>query len=466
MKRLVLISLLFLSALSCGRQELFPEGISKYSNEKDRIPDLDPDDVDWAKAVEYVFDPSVVPEIHVSFSQGEWDRLLALYDANKDTQEYVKCDIDYRKAKDLVSVKEAGIRLKGNTSRRRPYQNGKFRHVHFGIDFHKYVEDKEHTIKGIRKVDLKWFKDDPAYVRELYCYDLFRRFGVWTGINDVYARLWLKIGDSDEIYYGVYQMMEHLDRSYLRIREDLFGSKDGYLWKCGYGAGLSSENAKMGLDDDSSTFPYELKSQTEETFPDAQALLKDFILNLRTLKGDAFNSWIDKHMDVPFLLRTYAVNVAVGMWDDYWNNSNNFYLYFTKGTDYKVWFIPYDYDNTLGTSSNCGVQSDSGRQDPYKWGLDSRPLMTKILKNPVWKLLYKQYLQELCLEGGLFSYSSSYDRILSWQESIRYNVSNDTGEDMKIYDRTASWSNHSEYRLLDGGSNNFFKVKASVVEGM
>ena len=67
-------------------------------------------------------------------------------------------------------------------------------------------------------------------------------------------------------------------------------------------------------------------------------------------------------MDVPLLLKTYAVNVAVGMWDDYWNNSNNYYFYFNpKG---QFFFIPYDYDNTLGTSMDCGVIQDSGRKDP------------------------------------------------------------------------------------------------------
>ena len=37
---------------------------------------------------------------------------------------------------------------------------------------------------------------------------------------------------------------------------------------------------------------------------------------------------------------------------------------------------------------------------------------------------------------------------------------------MTIQDKPASWSNHGEYSLLDEGSNNFFKVKASVVEKM
>jgi spore coat protein CotH len=68
-------------------------------------------------------------------------------------------------------------------------------------------------------------------------------------------------------------------------------------------------------------------------------------------------------MDVNLFLKTYAVNVTVGMWDDYWSNSNNYYFYFDAAG--KFYFIPYDYDNTLGTSL---LMTDSGIQDPLNWG--------------------------------------------------------------------------------------------------
>ena len=70
-----------------------------------------------------------------------------------------------------------------------------------------------------------------------------------------------------------------------------------------------------------------------------------------------------------FILKTYAVNVMVGMWDDYWNNSNNFYFYF-DGVK-KILFHSYDYDNTLGTSL---LMTDSGIQNPLILGK-----VTKIL---------------------------------------------------------------------------------------
>lgn len=468
MKTLPVILLSCLAFFSCGEEfKIQKEETSTDSTQTQTPPETekpisdDPDDVDWAAAISYIFDPSVIPEIHVSVTQAEWDRLLAFYDQDHDTQEYVKCDVEFIKGQDVTSIASAGIRLKGNTSRRRPYDNG-YHHVHFGLDFHKYVKDPAHTIKGLRQMDLKWFKDDPSYVRELYCFDLFRREGVWTAIHDVYSRLWIKVGDSKEVYYGVYGMKEHIDKNYVRTRISSFGDKKGNLWKCYYGANLKDVNANIGVDDNKSKFTYELKTNKDDGFASAKAQLQDFIDNLGKLSGTAFDNWISQHMDVDLFLKTYAVNVAVGMWDDYWNNTNNYYLYFSTRNPYKVWFIPYDYDNTLGTSLNCGVQSDSGRQDPLKWGSDNNPLMVKILKNSEWRAKYIQYLKDIC--AGNFSQKASAERIRAWQASISAYVSNDTGEDMEIKDRPASWGNHGEYRILEDSDNNFFKVKTKTIE--
>ena len=167
-------------------------------------------------------------------------------------------------------------------------------------------------------------------------------------------------------------------------------------------------------------------------------------------------------------MKTYATNVAVGMWDDHWNNGNNFYLYFnsTDKYEYKVFFLPYDYDNTLGTSLNCGVQNDSGRQDPYNWG-NSGVLMKRLMKFDEFRQMYKNALLELIdPDNGLLDVNASVERIQSWQNKINSFVSNDTGEDMKISDRPASWGNHPEYRLMDKGSNNFFNVKAKTIKAM
>lgn len=427
------------------------------------------------EGVEYMFDGSCIPEMHVTVPLNEWNNLLKAYDANNNTTESVLCSVLYDKAGEKTEIDQVSIRLRGNTSRRRPEGNGgeehkssgaNWHHCHFQLNFRKNVKDDAHELHGARKVVLKWFKDDPCYVREIYCYDLFRRFGVWTAPHAAYCRLWLKIeGDASETYFGVYEMIEPLDARYAKVRKEEFGDKDGFLWKCRYGASLATTNSDFGADlGDGREHVYELKTETDD-YAAAEAQLKDFILKLNGKGEESFHKWIQEVCDVDMLLRTYAVNVAVGMWDDYWNNMNNYYLYFNSKDkyQYKFWLVPFDYDNTLGTSTTCGVQSDSGRQDPFNWGNNSNLLIYRILKFDDFRETYKQALLELVGEdNGYLYYKASLERIVKWQSQIASYVSNDTGEDMKISDQPASWGNHSEYRLKEE-NNNFFKVKTETI---
>ena len=324
----------------------------------------------------------------------------------------------------------------------------------------------------MRKMYLKWFKDDAAYCREIFSYDLFRRFGVWTALENCYCRLWVHVeGDKNPAYYGVYEMNETIDDTFLKMRKDKFGSHKGNLWKCNYGASLNydrDKNASMGESDGSYDPVYEVE-EINSDLSTAKSQLLHFMKQLRDLKGQQLHDWLGQAIDINLFLRTYAVNVALGMWDDYWNNTNNFYIYFnsTDPTNYKFYLIPYDYDNTLGTSHNCGVQNDSGRHDALKWGnSDVSPLLAKILQFDDYKKIYVDALKELCSSNGEFYYTKSIARIKAWHAMIGDYVVNDTGEDTKIKDCPAGWGNHSEYRLWesDDTNTNFFRVKAAAIQ--
>ena len=429
---------------------------------------------------DYVWDEDVIPEIHITVSLNEWNRLLVLYDANAFTTQYVKASLSFVKDGETTVIDDIGLRLKGNTSRRRPEgwygqmherDNTDWHHVHFGLNLRKYEDDDDHTIQGVRKLQLKWFKDDPLYVREMFSYDLFRRAGVWTAMRDIYCRLWIHVeGDSKEAYFGVYEMMEPIDKRYLKDRKDLFGSSSGYLWKCRNGAaGLNNPNGDIWYDDGSDDrHAYTLKTETEE-FDHARAQLVDFMDKVCYLEDGEFYSWIQQSTNVDLLLKTYAVNVALGMWDDYWNNANNYYLYFNgkELTGYKFYIIPYDYDNTLGTCLRTGVQDDAGRQNPLKWGNDRNPLIARMLKFSTFKNKYIAYLKELVTPGnGYMDRVTSQARIRAWHARIGQYVNNDTGEDMTIEDKPASWGNHGEYNLLKNNSDNFFTVKAAAINAI
>jgi spore coat protein CotH len=154
------------------------------------------------------------------------------------------------------------------------------------------------------------------------------------------------------------------------------------------------------------------------------------------------------------------------MWDDYWCNMNNYYFYFDGD---KFIFIPYDYDNTLGTSN---IMENSGTHDPLNWGSlgGDRVLMRKVMSIPEYKAQYVAYLKELATNPEYFEYEGSLARIRAWHNMIGEYVSNDTGEDMAIEDRPASWGNCHFYRLFSGndqggrnGEANFFKTKIRII---
>lgn len=416
-----------------------------------------------------LFDEKSLPTLSLSFSEQEWSRLLSLYDADSRTKEYVHCDVTLESKERNITVRNAGLRLRGQTSRRRPETTkGRLQHFHSGIHLRKF-EPSNPEIDGFRRFNLKYAKEDPTYIREHYCYDLLSRYGVWTAPSSSWCKLYISNGKSRR-YSGVHLMVESIDKQYVK-RRPAFGSADGFLWKCAGGANLRDVNdSRFHIDENKpDTYSYELKDDDPAAFETAKAQLKDFITNFNTLQGDIFLNWVRQAVDVELLLRTYAVNVAVGHWDDYWNNMNNFYIYFNSrdAKKYRMYMICFDYDNTLGTSHYCGVQNDSGRHDPYNWGLKECTLISKLLSFSEYRDMYTRFLRELGADGNQwFGYDASVARIRQWQSLLEPYLPNDTGEDQSLADRPASWGNHSEYRVLEDGNNNWFRVKSTVLNSL
>lgn len=415
----------------------------------------------------YVFDINALPDVHLAISEDEWNKLLNYFDQNPYNEECVTAGMTFTKNGNTNEVSRVGVRLRGNTSRRRP--EGKkgqphqadapdWHHASFSVDINRFVPGQRFA--GLKKINLKWFKDDASHVREIYCYDLFERFGVWTAPQSSYCRLFLKVGEQEKpAYFGVYELVESVDSEYLASRAKKLGNGEGFLWKANWGANFrTADRSRMDTERISLTETYkpayDLKNKPAE-LEAARNQLADFITGYTTLEGDAFRAWVVTRMDVALFLKTYAVSTLCGMWDDYWNNQNNFYFYFDRSG--RFYFIPYDYDNTLGTSL---LMSDSGTRDLLNWGNATHPLVVKLLQIPEFRTIYADYLHELCDPSkDLFSYGRSRIRILKWHELIDGHISNDTGEDMEIADRPASWGNCGFYRLLDP-VNNYFSIRA------
>lgn len=470
------IGIILLVSLAACRQKDNPDD-NPTPRAKEIVP-VEYEEIDWTEGERYVWNNNYIPEITVNVPLDEWNALLLEYDRDSGTEMYIHCDVEINRDGDVSVIKDAGIRLRGNTSRRRPEgskgqlhkEGGKWHKSHFALNLKKFVDDEEHTWKGLTKFHLKWFHEDPANVREIFCFDVFRRAGIWTASRDNYCRLWIHVeGDKEPAYYGVYNLLEKVDKQYLKRRKAQFGSAKGNLWKCVKGADLTSSSfSKIGPDSEDRDYAYELK-EYNGTYDEALAQLGNFIRNVSTLGNKDFYEWIRKVCDVDFLLRYYAVNVALGNWDDHWAKSNNYYLYFNSNDekDYKVFMIPYDMDNALGTSKDTGHLTDAGRQDPYDWGNQGILIKRLMDFDECREIYHNELLRVIDPSSGLLDFESASKKISEFQGRIKSYVKNSTNEGMAIEDKTASWGNHQEYRLLDPDPRvNFFKVKASVIKAM
>lgn len=425
--------------------------------------------------IDYVYDRSVLPELHLKVTEEQWNELLAAFDHFNGTIKQIKADATYIKGDEVTQIPEIGLRLKGNTySRRRPMDNGgHLHHCHYQVNFRKWVKDDEHTLHGARKIYLKWFKDDPTYVREILAYDTFMAAKIWTASFNTYCMLYLQREGHSEKYLGIYNMIEHLDEEFLKTRKALFGNAKGNLWKCRSGASFRSTSGSFGPDRniDGVEYTYELKTNqdTDEDYNAAKDQIDDFITKYNKLQGDEFHDWVSTHMDVPLFLRTYAAFVAVGFWDDYWNNNNNLYVYFnsTDKEDYTFYIIPYDCDNTFGIGdvNSKPAGANPAGTDPYNWGKSDNPLVVKLLKYEDFREIYTAELLRTVNEAnGIADYTHEIQRVRDLQAMIAGKTANDTGEDQSVSDNVPDWSSAGKYKLLSGsvGTNFFLTKEASI----
>ena len=139
-------------------------------------------------------------------------------------------------------------------------------------------------------------------------------------------------------------------------------------------------------------------------FDSAKKELNGFITELNNLPNvkdesdvaaiEQIKAFYEKWFDMDFFLLSYAINILCGMDDDYWGNKNNYYLYFDTGKNGtgKVYFIPFDYDNSLGNS----IFEGGFEQNPLEWGRgENRPLMDKLIQVPEYKQKFIDYLLEV-----------------------------------------------------------------------
>lgn len=292
----------------------------------------------------------------------------------------LRITIEAEGEKNTYVIENAGIRMKGNTSRTDFYEEktGQYNLIHFKVDF------GEKSFATLEKLELRWNKnDDGTYVREYYAYEMYRDFGVLAPhINLATMRV---AGE----HQGIFTVCEPVDKRFI---EKYVAKVDrgGDLYKCGWsriGANLTSY-CSIGIEDEEKGkfYNYDLKTnKTDSSHERMKNLLT--VLNKKGVTREE----IAEVVDIENFLAFEAVSYFTGNPDDMRNDYNNYYIYFLESSG-KAIFIPYDVDRVFGLTKDWNPLGNAMTDvNPFSTKAES---IGKQQENPL-------YVNTVC-EGGYY----------------------------------------------------------------
>jgi len=212
------------------------------------------------------------------------------------------------------------------------------------FDTDAYIEGQEfHNLKQLVFTNNI---GDPTMLREKIAYDMMGFAGVPSS-HVCFVEFWIDLIDDDRppIFWGVYTMIERVDKKFLANR---FGpdSKDGNLYKAShaqrgpmdliyYGDSILNYPTVNG------THAYG-KATNEEAEDYSDIIHLMYVIDRDDYESpDDFSQALEEVFNVDVFLRYMAVMNASAIWDYYPYTGNNYYL-FNNAVSGKMEWIPWD----------------------------------------------------------------------------------------------------------------------------
>lgn len=304
-----------------------------------------------------LFDNSYLHEIKITSTDPDFWQTL---DDDWVTGTNTGTDIPYQittveiDGNELVDV---GVRQKGFSSNFFVNTTKKPLKLHFS----KFVEDREYD--GVRKLNLANGVGDPAIVKDMLAYDMFRFHGI-PGPRVAHAKIYI-----NDVYWGLYAMVEQIDKRYLKRN---FADNDGNLWKNKGNSNLS------WLGSDPNSYSFELQTNEEENDWTQFLGFVDFINNATSIE---FEEGFDDIFQLDEYLRIVAIDVLINNWDSHLDHGRNWYLYHEPKSN-KIHWVPWDYNFAFDRTVN-GLEDLELIQNNMGKVLNERIFNTPVLKNRV-----------------------------------------------------------------------------------
>lgn len=337
----------------------------------------------------FLYDRTTVSKIEITLPA---DSLAALLNpANAFAEHDYPANMVFTHGTTVDTVLNIGFRLRGNTSRTADKKS-------FKVSINSFVSGRRY--QGVKDMNLNGEHNDPSISRARLCWELGAEIGLPVS-RVAHTELYI-----NGVYRGLYINVEHINDDWLGLR---FGNSSGNLYKCTWPANLRyiSQNPNdYKLLRSDSTRVYELK--TNESVDD-YAGLENLIDILNNTPTNQLECALDDVFNIEGFLKVLAFEVAMGHWDNYFFNQNNYYLYDNPATG-KFEYLPYDIDNSMGVD---WFNIDWATRNINNWGNPNEflPLADRLLALPQLNEMFKFYLKEINLAFGNISFENKVNGV-------------------------------------------------------
>ncbi|MCC6547254.1 CotH kinase family protein [Candidatus Sumerlaeota bacterium] len=272
------------------------------------------------------------------------------------------------------------------------------------IDFNDFVAGR--SFHGLESVDLNGDHNDATFLRRRMAHEILRQMGLPSPRTHFVA---LYINDA---FWSIQIHTEHVDEEFADV---WFNNKDGNLFKC-RNNGTHADLIKVVGEDYKNLGGGGVYEETNNDPDSDYTDLRDLIRAINDLDGAQRFDQFESYLNVDNWLRYIAVDVATGSWDDYWNGSNNYFLYHNTKTN-RFEIIPYDYDNTFGIDY---FSTDWSTRSFENWGNNGfgtipSPMVEALFQHSPWRRQYRRYLLQA---AALLGNSANQAKLDAWHAQL------------------------------------------------
>lgn len=268
-----------------------------------------------------LFDPLAISKIELSRVAGG----PALTFEYLNVPNYQHADIKITlPGKKPVTIKDVGVRLKGQASR----YDTKFP---MKVKFDAFVKGQKFL--GLKRLTLNNMAQDQSFVHEVTAYKLYRAAGVpapRAGYSQVSV---------DGLYFGLYLNLESIDKVFgkrwYKSTKHIYSGP----YNCDIIPGNTCYEASVGTLD-----------RTDLAVAGAVA----------DLHGEAWWSTINQVADMPRVIKLMATDIFLSNWDGYTDAvQNNHFVHFDNNGKFTI--IPWGLDQTFTADPNAELRWDASQ---------------------------------------------------------------------------------------------------------